>query len=115
MPHGPEIRDALLEKYRGYLGLLARLWLDRRLRGKLDQSDLVQQVLLKAHQSADQFQGRGEDELAAWLRQILANTMADEARRFSRAKRDAGMEQSLVASLDESSVRLEAWVADVRT
>jgi RNA polymerase sigma-70 factor, ECF subfamily len=41
--------------------------------------------------------------------------MADEARRYSRGKRDADMERSLQAGLDESSVRLEAWLADDRS
>ena len=46
-----------------------------------------------------------------WLRQILVRTMADEARRYSRGKRDAGLERSILAELDESSARLEPWLA----
>jgi RNA polymerase sigma-70 factor (ECF subfamily) len=116
MAHGSELENAPLERYRGYLRLLAGLRLDRRLRGKLDPSDLVQQTLLKAHQAAGQLRALDDEgKRAAWLRQILANTMADEVRRFSRSKRDAEMERSLVASLDESSVRLEAWLAEDRS
>src|SRR3954470_15432622 len=115
MAHRSELENAPLESYRSYLRLLAGLRLDGRLGGKLDPSDLVQQTLLKAHQAAGQLRGLGDAERAAWLRQILANTIADEVRRFSRARRDAGMERSLVASLDESSVRLEAWLAEDRT
>ena len=37
-----------LEPFRGYLHVLAGLHLDRRLRGKLDASDLVQQTMLRA-------------------------------------------------------------------
>jgi RNA polymerase sigma-70 factor (ECF subfamily) len=100
----------VLERYRGYLHVLARLRLGRRLRGRLDPSDLVQQTLLKAHQAADQCQAEDEEGCGAWLRRILSNTIADELRRQGRGKRDAARERSLLASLDQSSIRLEEWL-----
>jgi RNA polymerase sigma-70 factor (ECF subfamily) len=100
-----------LERFREFLRLLARLQLDRRLRGKLDASDLVQQAMLRAHQGLAGFRGGGDAELAAWLRQVLATTMADEVRRYGRGKRDVAAERVLLASLDESSARLDAWLA----
>ena len=115
MPSAPKSRNPSLESYRGYLGMIARLSLDQRLQGKVDPSDLVQQTLLKAHQAIDQWRGTGPGEQAAWLRQILARTLADEVRRYHRGKRDAGLERSLLAGLDESSIRLEAWLADDQT
>jgi RNA polymerase sigma-70 factor (ECF subfamily) len=115
MPDPSESRNTDLEMYRSYLGMIARLSLDRRLQGKVDASDLVQQTLLKAHQAIDGWRGTGPGEQAAWLRQILARTLADEVRRHHRGKRDAGREQSLLAGLDESSSRLEAWLADDQT
>ena len=100
-----------LDRYRNYLRLLARLQLDPRLRGKLDPSDLVQQTLLQAHQMRDQFRGTTEAEQAAWLRQILVRTMANAARDLGRLKRDVGRERSLEAAIEDSSMRLEVWLA----
>jgi RNA polymerase sigma-70 factor (ECF subfamily) len=102
--------DLELDRFRDYLRLLARLQLDPRLRGKVDPSDLVQQTLLKAYVARDQFRGKTPEQRAAWLRQILANTLANTVRDFGRARRDAALERSLEASLADSSARLEAWL-----
>jgi len=99
-----------LERFRDYLRLLARLQIDTRFQGKLDPSDLVQQTLLKAYQARGQFRGTTAAEQAAWLRQILARTLANAVRDLARAKRDIGLERSLETSLAESSARLEAWL-----
>ena len=66
-----------LEQHRDYLRILARLQLSPALRGELDPSDVVQLTLLKACEAIGQFRGRTTAELAAWLRRILARTLAN--------------------------------------
>jgi RNA polymerase sigma-70 factor (ECF subfamily) len=108
MAFGARDDDRPLEGYRDYLLLLARARLGGRLRLKLDPSDVVQQTLLEAHRDRDQFRG---GDLAAWLRQVLARNIANAGRDLNRARRDPARERSLQAALDESSARLEAFLA----
>jgi RNA polymerase sigma-70 factor (ECF subfamily) len=96
-----------LADYRDYLSVLARIQLGGRLRGKLDASDIVQQTILKAHVSRDQFRGTTEAEWRRWLRSILANELISTARAFQTEARDLRLERSLQDELDESSARLE--------
>ncbi len=100
-----------LEPFRDYLHLLARMHIDPRLRRDCDASDIVQTVMLKAHQGQGDFRGGTQAELEAWLRQILANTLADMLRQRLRAKRDVRREVNLAQALNESSLRLEACAA----
>jgi RNA polymerase sigma-70 factor (ECF subfamily) len=100
-----------VEQYREYLVLLARLQIDPRLRNKVDASDIVQETLLRAHEKKEQFRGQTDGEMAAWLRQILANNLRQALRKYGRQRRDAALERSLQATMDASSARLEAWLA----
>ena len=102
--------DLGIEGYRPYLRLLAQVQFDDRLQGKVDASDIVQETLLKAHQARDQFEGRTGPEMAAWLREILTNTLIDAVRRFTGQARDVALERSIQASVHDSSMRLEKWL-----
>jgi RNA polymerase sigma-70 factor, ECF subfamily len=106
-----QVPSELLGRCREYLCTLARCRLSPRLQAKLDASDVVQQTLLKAHEKIDQFRGQSAGELMAWLRQILANQLAEAARKFGAEGRDLAREHSLQAALDESSARLQGWLA----
>lgn len=101
-----------LDQFRSYLNCLARVQLDPRLRSKVDDSDLVQQTLLAAHRAIGEFRGTTSEEMAAWLRQILARNLTHAVRDAHREKRDVKREKSLEALLLESSSRLEGWLAD---
>jgi RNA polymerase sigma-70 factor (ECF subfamily) len=105
--HGPA-----LERFRDYLHLLARLQLDARWQGKVDLSGVVQQTLLEAHRAWQQLRQWDEPRQAAWLRQALGHNLADEVRKLAAGRRGATLERSLDQALEESSSRLEAWLAD---
>jgi RNA polymerase sigma-70 factor, ECF subfamily len=102
---------AFLERFRAYLHLLARVQISGRLRGELDPSDVVQQTMLRAVQALNQFRGQTDAERAAWLRRILATTLANAVRDRGRAKRDPSRTRSLEVAIDESSARLESLLA----
>jgi RNA polymerase sigma-70 factor (ECF subfamily) len=97
----------LLERYRAYLGLLARAQIGRHLRSRADSSDVVQETFLAAHRDFAKFRGTSEAEFVAWLRNILAARLADLVRRHLKAKaRDARLEKRLAGDLDRSSQAL---------
>ncbi len=105
----------LLEPYRRYLEVLARVHLDPGLRGKLDPADVVQQTLLRACTALDELRGRSHASLVAWLRKILAHTLADVVKHYHRDCRDVDLERSLDADLERSSNGLAGWLAADQT
>src|SRR5262245_30629422 len=102
-----DVDPVVLERFRDYLLLIARLQTNPRWQAKMDVSGVVQQTLLEAAQSLEQFRGRSEAEVLAWLRRALGHNLADEFRKLSAGKRAAVNERSLNDSLDQSGSRLE--------
>ena len=94
----------MLERYDGYLALLVRLQIGRRLQGKVDPADLVQETFLEVHRHFASFRGVTEAEFVGWLRQILAANLAMLLRRYLGTKRrNVALERELVFELDQSS------------
>ena len=105
---GEQDLGGLLELYRNYLRLLARVEIGRHLQGKLDASDVVQETFLDAHKHFPQFAGRTEAQLVRWLRQILAGKVSNLVRHYAGTQgRDIRREQGFQVNLDQSSLRLE--------
>ncbi len=102
----------LLEQYFNYLSVLASTQLDRRLRKRLNPSDLVQETLLAAHRDFGGFRGSSAPELVAWLRQILINVLHGAiAKHVKAGKRDIRREVSIdyvEAAVDRSAANLAA-------
>ncbi len=97
----------LLELYRHYLALLARVQIGQRLQGKVDASDIVQETFLEAHRNFGRFRGNSQAQFLSWLRQILAAKLADLLRRYLGTRgRDVRLERAIEDDLERSSVLL---------
>jgi RNA polymerase sigma-70 factor (ECF subfamily) len=106
----------LLERYRAYLTLLARLQIGRRLQGKADCTDLVQETFLAAARQFGQFRGDTEPQLVAWLRQVLAGCLAHLVRRYLGTQaRDVRLERALEDDLDQSSRAIDRGLIAVQS
>jgi RNA polymerase sigma-70 factor (ECF subfamily) len=106
----------LLQQYRNYLTVLASTQIDKRLLPRVSPSDVVQETMLRAQKNFIQFRGESEQELIAWLRQILVNNLATFVEQHMIAarrdlRREVSMDQ-IGASLEKSTVRLAALLAD---
>ena len=102
----------LLEMYRNYLELLARLQIGRRLQGKADPADVVQDTFLRAHRDFGLFRGDTEREWGGWLRQLLAAGLAQLVRRYyGTQRRDVRLEREMADELGRSSEALGAGLA----
>ncbi|MBI3862002.1 MAG: sigma-70 family RNA polymerase sigma factor [Planctomycetia bacterium] len=102
------VRGALLETYRHYLELLARIEIGRRLQTKVDAADLVQETFLEAHRNFGLFRGKSEGEFINWLRGIMASRIATMVRHFVGTQgRNVRRERDLHVDLDQSSRALD--------
>lgn len=101
----------LLELYRNYLRLLARVQIDRALVVRLDASDIAQDAMIGAFRDFGAFAGASEQELVAWLRTILMRTIVDQARHHRSQKRDVRRQQSLELLLQTASQDLDLMLA----
>lgn len=107
-------RGQLLSSYEQYLTVLARVQVGRRLQGKVEAADVVQETFLDAHRQFPLFRGTTEAELIAWLRRILAGQLALVVRKFTgTAARDVRLERDLGDDLDRSAAAMDrGLVAD---
>lgn len=103
----------LLESYRKYLRLLARIEIGRHLQGKVDASDVVQDVFLEANRYFSGFRGQAEAQFVQWLRQILASKLSNLCRRYLGTQaRDVRLECAVEADFDQSAHALVQILVD---
>lgn len=86
----------LLSRYRKRLKRMVRLRLSRHLRGRLDESDVLQEASLEAARRLPEFLRDRPLPFFLWLRHITGQKLIDAHRRHLGAKmRDAALEVSL--------------------
>jgi RNA polymerase sigma-70 factor (ECF subfamily) len=106
--------EQLWQSYRAPLRRMIDLRLDRMLARRVDASDVVQNVLIRASQRLPEYLQNPVLPFDLWLRQIARDAMIDEHRRHrGAARRSLDHEQPLAASFgDRSSLDLAAQLRD---
>jgi RNA polymerase sigma-70 factor (ECF subfamily) len=87
---------ALFDRHLPALRARVRRRLPESLRGKVGESDVIQEAWIAAYARLADFEDRGDGSFAKWLRGIVAHKLAYETRRHAgTAKRDARREARL--------------------
>lgn len=88
--------DALLAPYRGQLQRMAELRLDRRLRGRVDADDIVQETLVEAVRRLPDYVKKPDMSFPVWLRFLAGQKVVDALRHhLGVQQRDASLDVSL--------------------
>jgi RNA polymerase sigma-70 factor (ECF subfamily) len=91
--------NELFERHRERLRLMVRLRLDRRLQGRLDPSDVLQEAYLEAVARLDDYRARQDMPFFLWLRFLTNQRLAVLHRRHLHTHlRDARREISIDAA-----------------
>lgn len=86
----------LFEQHQGRLEQMVRLRLDQRLRGRLDPSDVLQEVFLEFARRLPDYTATPKLPFYLWLRLLTSQKLVDLHRQHLGAQmRDAGLEISL--------------------
>jgi RNA polymerase sigma factor (sigma-70 family) len=83
-------RNRLLAGIRPFLQALIRSWIGPDLRGKLLDSDVVQETLLRIDQHLHEFNGEEPGRFLAWARTIAFHAAIDCKSRLGRAQDGSG-------------------------
>lgn len=105
--------NALLNRHRDALRKIVQFRLDRQIAGRVDASDVVQDVLLEANRRLREYLTQPKLPFHLWLRQLAQDRMIDLHRRHHAQRRSVNREQPLRAAFgDRSSLDLAAQLPD---
>lgn len=106
------VLDALLAQHRERLRRMVELRLDRRLLGRIDSSDVVQEAYLEAYRRIEDFRQSPEVPFYVWLRFLTTQKLAQLHRQqLGVQARDAGREVALRIGPEASSEVIAAEIA----
>jgi RNA polymerase sigma-70 factor (ECF subfamily) len=92
----PQALAALFARYRDRLRMMVRLRLDRRVAGRIDPSDVLQEAYLDVARRFPEYAAAPAVPFSVWLRELTGQRLIDLHRQHLGAKmRDAGQEVSL--------------------
>jgi RNA polymerase sigma-70 factor (ECF subfamily) len=89
---GDEAVAELFSRYEERLHKMVSYRLDRRLYGRVDAGDVLQEAYLEAARRADDYLARPSVPFFVWLRQIASQVLIDTHRRHLAKMRDAKQE-----------------------
>jgi RNA polymerase sigma-70 factor (ECF subfamily) len=107
--------NQLLDRHRDALRRLVQMRLDRKIRGRVDVSDVVQDVLVEASRRLTEYLKHPQLAFHLWLRHIAKDRIIDAHRRHrGSAKRSVDREQQLAipTGMDRSTIELVAQIQD---
>ena len=110
-----DAKELLLERHRESLRRMIAARLDRKVRHRVDASDIVQDVLVEADRRLVKYMDNPVMPFHLWLRHMAKDRIIDAHRRHRvSAKRSVDREQSMVAGgrTDRSTVELAAQLSD---
>jgi RNA polymerase sigma-70 factor (subfamily 1) len=108
MPRSADACNQLLEEYRAYLETLTFIQIDPRLRSGFSMSDVIQDTLLEAWHDLPRIETLDADGRKRWLRRMLTRNLIDK---ICAIKPKVLRTRSLDAAAEESSCRLQRWLA----
>ena len=107
--------NQLLDRHRKSLHRMVQLRLDRRIRQRVDVSDVLQDVMIEANRRIDRYLDNPIMDFHLWIRQIAKDRIIDAHRRHRVTKRrSVDREQTPVfhGRIDHSTVNLAAQLPD---
>ena len=107
--------NRLLDRHREAVHRLVQMRLDAKIQGRIDVSDVVQDVLVEANRRLQDYLANPQLSFHLWIRQITQDRIIDAHRRHRvSAKRSVDREQALMAPAgdDHSTYELIGQIQD---
>jgi len=101
-------KSELVGNYRSHLLRLSQRAVGKKLRRRVDASDIVQQTSTEAWRDVEAFRGTSEREFTAWIGQILRRNVTNMVREQRAAKRDMNRECEPGLDSSASVARIDA-------